>query len=89
MVFNQFGNDQVKSIYQVNQGLVKGKMIEYLFDIEFKNYQDTAELNKLNFDLTIKSNELEAISLKHINIFNLAKDYLYYEIGGDKKWIAL
>ena len=89
MVFNQFGNNQVKSIYKVNQGLVKGKMIEYLFDIEFKNYQDTTELNKLNFDLTIKSNELEAIFPKHINIFNLAKDYLDYEIGGDKKWIAL
>ena len=89
MVFNQFGNNQVKSIYQVNLGLVKGKMIEYLFDIEFKNYQDTAELNKLNFQLTTKSNELEAIIQDSINTYKLAIDYLNYEIGGNEKWIDL
>ena len=89
MVFNQFGNNQVKSIYQVNLGLVKGKMIEYLFDIEFKNYQDTAELNKLNFQLTTKSNDLEAIIQDSINTYKLAMDYLNYEIGGNKKWIDL
>ena len=87
MVFNQFGNDQVKSIYQVNQGLVKGKMIEYWYDSEFKslNYQDTAELNKLNFQLTTKSNELEAIIQDSINTYKLAMDYLNYEIGGNKE----
>lgn len=89
MVFNQFGNNQVKSIYQVNLGLVKGKMIEYLFDIEFKNYQDTAELNKLNFQLTTKSNDLEAIIQDSINTYKLAIDYLNYEIGGNEKWIDL
>ncbi len=91
MVFNQFGNDQVKSIYQVNQGLVKGKMIEYWYDSEFKslNYQDTAELNKLNFQLTTISNELEAIIQDSINTYKLAMDYLNYEIGGNKKYIDL
>jgi antitoxin component YwqK of YwqJK toxin-antitoxin module len=89
MVVNRFGNNQVKSIYQVNQGLVKGKMIEYLFDIEFKYYQDTAELNKLNFQLTTKSNELEAIIQDSINANKLAMDYLNYEIGGNEKWIDL
>jgi antitoxin component YwqK of YwqJK toxin-antitoxin module len=89
MVVNRFANNQVKSIYQVNQGLVKGKMIEYLFDIEFKYYQDTAELNKLNFQLTTKSNELEAIIQDSINANKLAMDYLNYEIGGNEKWIDL
>ena len=91
MVFNQFGNNQVKSIYKVNQGLVKGKMIEYWYVSWFNSshYQDTAELNKLNFQLTTKSNDLEAIIQDSINTYKLAMDYLNYEIGGNKKWIDL
>ena len=91
MVFNQFPNNQVKSIYQVDQGLVKGKMIEYRYDSLFKslNYQDTAELNKLNFQLTTKSNELESKIKDSINTNKLTMDYLNYDIGGNEKWIAL
>ena len=91
MVFNQFPNNQVKSIYQVNQGFVKGKMIEYWYVSWFNSshYQDTAELNKLNFQLTTKSNELEAIIQDSINTYKLAIDYLNYEIGGNEKWIDL
>jgi antitoxin component YwqK of YwqJK toxin-antitoxin module len=91
MVVNRFANNQVKSIYQVNQGLVKGQLIEYWYDSEFKsvNYQDTAELNKLNFQLVTKSNQLEGKIQDSIQANKVSLDYLNYEIGGNEKWIAL
>ena len=91
MVVNRFANNQVKSIYQVNQGLVKGRLIEYWYDSEFKsvNFQDTAELNKLNVQLVTKSNQLEGKIQDSIQANKVSLDYLNYEIGGNEKWIAL
>lgn len=91
MVVNRFPNNQVKSIYQVNQGFVKGRLIEYWYDSEFKtlNYQDTAELTKLNFQLVTNSNQLEGKIQDSIQANKLTLDYLNDEIGGNEKWIAL
>ena len=91
MVVNRFANNQVKSIYQVNQGFVKGRLIEYWYDSEFKsvNFQDTSELNKLNFQLVTKSNQLEGKIQDSIQANKVSLDYLNYEIGGNEKWIAL
>ena len=85
MVVNRFANNQVKSIYQVNQGLVKGRLIEYWYDSEFKsvNFQDTSELNKLNFQLVTKSNQLEGKIQDSIQANKVSLDYLNYEIGGN------
>jgi len=91
MVVNRFENNQVKSIYQVNQGLVKGQMTSYWFDSEYKSsdFLDTTEINRLNIQLSNKSNQVEGGIQDSIKSFKEAMDYLNYEVGGKEKLVVL
>ena len=91
MVVNRFENNQVKSIYQVNQGLIKGQMTSYWFDSEYKSsdFLDTTEINRLNIQLSNKSNQVEGGIQDSIKSFKDAMDYLNYEVGGKEKLVVL
>jgi antitoxin component YwqK of YwqJK toxin-antitoxin module len=90
-VLNFFDNGQAKSLYEVQNGKIEGKVIEYIFDKFFNknNFKDTVEINRTTKEFTSKKKEFDLLIQDTIRISKEAKDYLNYEIGGIDKWSKL
>jgi antitoxin component YwqK of YwqJK toxin-antitoxin module len=90
-VANFYETGQLKSIYEVRDGMSNGKVTEYNFDKNFNksSFRDTSFINQLNKEIALKKKELELLIQDTIKASKESKDYLNYEIGGYDKWLKL
>jgi antitoxin component YwqK of YwqJK toxin-antitoxin module len=91
LVANFYETGQLKSIYEVKDGISNGKVTEYNFDKNFNksSFRDTSFINQLNKEIALKKKELELLIQDTIKASKESKDYLNYEIGGYDKWLKL
>lgn len=88
MVVTYFENKQPKSIYEIREGIIKGKMTEFWVDKNYEHFkfQDTTEVSRLNTLLQNLSKNLTNKIKDTLVASNAAKAYLISEIGGEKKY---
>lgn len=88
MVVTYFENKQQKSIYEVSEGVIKGKMTEFWADKNYEHFkfQDTTEVSRLNTLLQNLSKDLINKIKDTLIASNTANAYLTNEIGGEKKY---
>lgn len=91
LVANFYETGQLKSIYEVKDGISNGKVTEYNFDKNFNksSFRDTSFINQLNKEIALKKKEIELLIQDTIKAYKESKDYLNYEIGGYDKWLKL
>jgi antitoxin component YwqK of YwqJK toxin-antitoxin module len=86
-VISLYPNLQQKSIKEVKNGIIEGKVVEYWEDEDFsiKKYLDTSEINSLNNQIIIQKKELELTVKNSMQAEKEEIDYLNNEIGGIEK----
>jgi antitoxin component YwqK of YwqJK toxin-antitoxin module len=91
LVAKFYETGQLKSIYEVKDGISNGKVTEFNFDKNFNksSFKDTSFINQLNKEIVLKKKELELLIQDTIKASKESKDYLNYEIGGYDKWLKL
>jgi antitoxin component YwqK of YwqJK toxin-antitoxin module len=91
LVVKTFITNQPKSISEVKNGLISGKIIEFNEDLSFvsKAYRDTTEINGLNIQISFKKQELEQALQDTVKASKEQNDFLNYEIGGNEKLLKL
>jgi antitoxin component YwqK of YwqJK toxin-antitoxin module len=91
LVVKTFITNQPKSISEVKGGLTNGKVIDFIEELSFvsKAYRDTAEINRLNIQISIKKQELEQALQDTVKASKEQNDFLNYEIGGNEKLLKL
>jgi antitoxin component YwqK of YwqJK toxin-antitoxin module len=91
LVVKTYITNQPKSISEVKDGLISGKIIEFNEDLAFvsKAYRDTSEINRLNIQISIKKHELEQAIQDTVKASKEQNDFLNYEIGGNEKLLKL
>jgi antitoxin component YwqK of YwqJK toxin-antitoxin module len=91
LVVKTFITNQPKSISEVKDGKINGKVIEFIEDLSFvsKLFKDTAEINILNSHISSKKKELEIAIQDTLKASKEQNDFLNYEIGGNEKLLKL
>jgi antitoxin component YwqK of YwqJK toxin-antitoxin module len=91
LVVKTFITNQPKSISEVKDGNINGKVIEFIEDLTFvsKSFKDTAEIKRLNSQIPSKKQELEKAIQDTVKASKEQNDFLYYEIGGNEKLLKL
>lgn len=79
--------DQIETRYSVEKGVPSGMFTKYFLNNTFKksNYQDTAEIRRLNQEIVIENNKLNSLIKDSLLAYNKLISYINDEIGGDKK----
>jgi antitoxin component YwqK of YwqJK toxin-antitoxin module len=91
LVVKTFITNQPKSITEIKDGIINGKVIEFIEDLSFvsKSFKDTAEINRINYQISSKKQELEQAVQDTVKTSKEQYDFLYYEIGGSEKLLKL
>jgi antitoxin component YwqK of YwqJK toxin-antitoxin module len=91
LVVKTFITNQPKSISEVKDGNINGKVIEFIEDLSFvsKSFKDTAVINILNSQIPYKKQELEKAIQDTVKASKEQNDFLNYEIGGIEKLLKL
>lgn len=91
LVVKTYVTNQPKSISEVKDGNINGKVIEFIEELTFvsKAYRDTAEINRLNSQISFKKQELEQAIQDTVKASKEQNDFLNYEIGGIEKLVKL
>ena len=90
-VVKTFITNQPKSITEIKDGNISGKVIEFIEDLSFvsKSFKDTAEINRINYQISSKKQELEQAIQDTVKTSKEQYDFLNYEIGGSEKLLKL
>ena len=91
LVVKTFITNQPKSITEIKDGNISGKVIEFIEDLSFasKSFKDTAEINRINYQISSKKQELEQAIQDTVKTSKEQYDFLNYEIGGSEKLLKL
>lgn len=91
LVMKTFMSNQPKSISEIKDGKINGKVIEFNEEISFVStvYKDTTEIKRLNAQISSKKQELEQAIQDTLKASKNQNDFINYEIGGIEKLLKL
>jgi antitoxin component YwqK of YwqJK toxin-antitoxin module len=91
LVVKTFITNQPKSITEIKDGIINGKVVEFIEDLSFvsKSFKDTAEINRINHQISFKKQEFEQAIKDTVKTSKEQYDFLNYEIGGSEKLLKL
>jgi antitoxin component YwqK of YwqJK toxin-antitoxin module len=91
LVVKTFITNQPKSITEIKDGIINGKVVEFIEDLSFvsKSFKDTAEINRINYQISSKKQEFEQAIQDTVKTSKEQYDFLNYEIGGSEKLLKL
>jgi antitoxin component YwqK of YwqJK toxin-antitoxin module len=91
LVLKTFITNQPKSLTEIKDGNINGKVIEFIEDLSFVSYayRDTAKINSISYQISSKKQELEQAIQDTVKASKEQNDFLNYQIGGNEKLLKL